>query len=148
MVTLFQGNDLKIKDIEINERLFEVVVEETQPGKSYRIDVSLRREDLPKGRINEFAKPTTGLYRRGTRREPISSLAWQKKLSCKLSGRDQTGLNLTFIWVGRILSKKRMPRPLRFIERHWTGRLNRKRPTFSWHRPWKWLGIMREQLTF
>jgi hypothetical protein len=61
MVTLFQGNDLKIEKVEINQRLFEVVVKETQPGKSYRIDVSLRPEGLPKGRINERMRIYTNL---------------------------------------------------------------------------------------
>ena len=53
MVTLNGGNDLKIENVEINRKLFAVGVEEIQPGTTYRIDVTLRRDELPEGTVTE-----------------------------------------------------------------------------------------------
>lgn len=59
MVSLDQGDNLKIGKIEINRELFETHVKEIQTGKSYRIDVILHSEKLPKGIVNEKMKVYT-----------------------------------------------------------------------------------------
>ena len=59
MVTLHQGENLKIEKIEINEALFETQVKEIKPGRSYQIDVRLRPEKLPKRIVNERMKVYT-----------------------------------------------------------------------------------------
>ncbi len=59
MVTLHQGENLKIEKIEINAAMFETQVKEIKPGKSYRIDVILQPEKLPKGIVNEKMKVYT-----------------------------------------------------------------------------------------
>ena len=56
MVTLNRGDNLKIEKIEINQDLFEAQVKEIQAGRSYRIDVKLHQEKLPKGKVNEKMK--------------------------------------------------------------------------------------------
>jgi biopolymer transport protein ExbD len=60
-VTLNRGNNLKIEKVEINEELFEVKVKEVKAGKSYRIDVRLHPEKIPKGDVNEKMKIYTNL---------------------------------------------------------------------------------------
>ena len=61
VVTLHHGENLKIEKIEINEALFETQVKEIKPGKSYRIDVRLFPERLPKGKVKEKMKVCTNL---------------------------------------------------------------------------------------
>jgi hypothetical protein len=61
MVSLNQGDNLKIGKIEINRELFETHVKEILAGKSYRIDVRLHPEKLPKGIVNEKMRVYTNL---------------------------------------------------------------------------------------
>jgi hypothetical protein len=76
MVSLNQGDNLKIEKIEINRELFEAHVEEIQAGKSYRIDVRLYPEKLPKGIVNEKMKVYTNF-----KDDPVKVISiWVEKI--------------------------------------------------------------------
>jgi hypothetical protein len=53
LISLQQGNNLKIGKVEINRSRFEVDVEEIEKGKSYRFDVRLLPGTVLRGRTND-----------------------------------------------------------------------------------------------
>lgn len=53
LISLQQGNNLKIEKVEINRSRFEVDVEEIEKGKSYRFDVRLLPGKVLKGRTDD-----------------------------------------------------------------------------------------------
>jgi hypothetical protein len=56
LVALHQGNDLKIMKTEVNRDFFETRVTELQPGKRFRVEVKLRREQIAEIGANEILK--------------------------------------------------------------------------------------------
>ena len=61
LVSVHRGENLKISKVEIDREFFETKVKVVQAGKSYRIEVRLRADKLPKGVVAEKLKVYTNL---------------------------------------------------------------------------------------
>jgi hypothetical protein len=71
VVTLNGGNDLKIENVEINRKLFAAGVKEIQPGTIYRIDVTVRPDELPEGTVTEKMTVHTNVKEGGVAVIPV-----------------------------------------------------------------------------
>jgi hypothetical protein len=70
-LTLNKGAGLKVEKIEKNEDLFETVIKEVTPGKSYLINVKVKPDKLKHGNLREEMKIHTNLPNAQVRRVPI-----------------------------------------------------------------------------
>lgn len=61
MITLNQGENFEIEKVEVNDEIFETDIQKIKEGKQYQVDLRLKAENIPKGRLNENMKVFTNM---------------------------------------------------------------------------------------